>query len=1099
MGACGCAHLAQHDGARALAQAGRQGAQAEVAADASQTDLQVGHVLLGRIDAGARGHRQGTADRAQAGHAQAAAGDHHFLDALAVGEFDLHAANLRAQGLAQCVDAHRGVGAHAHAGKAVEAGLPIGHQGVAGAAFGLARDVQAQIGIAHTDAGPAGTKAGIDAGGCQQNLAGVAAADSEVAADLTEAGHAQRHAGATQIQATAQETGGEGAADRQASQALHHRRAAEAAAAGIARPERERAAGVFDADIGAAAAQAHAGALRVHRPDAVGAALFQGDLELAGHKGAANVDAAADRDLKAWQGLGQHQRLAGRQRQGLCIARPVDDRLGRVAGVLGGVDQSSADRVIGAVDAELSGLQVLQAVAGHRYRTQAGAGGDPAARAGVHGFGADHRRDVDAAQRGDAVGARAQRRRDLGPADDQLIDLHLRAVAQGHGLTQAAFNGQLPADRQGAGQGQFGLTAQAGLVAEQAHRVVGRGRGHRQIEVLAPAVVADLQGRIQAQARGLQCHCAVGLQGHFAGDGAAAVDLVAQQQRAAATAQAGAGAAQGQGAAGVFKADAQVGGDHAVDQLAGGDELEVALHMAQAIDIDAAVGDQQLLPGQAVVKAQGGAAAHAGGYGHGHRFAHGVDPQLSARAQADAAAKAAERGLSGHLQGVAGAGVRPLLHQQGQLAVLHRDAGAAAADLGGDIARADQQALGADGHCAREHSLHRWQAGASQRVDEGDVEDQRLAGPRCHLDLTGIEVRQHANQPRQRLGDLLVAQADQVEVGRAFGRAGQLKLNVGGPLAAGHGQRQGLYWTDQQAGHIAAGQVTHKPNVELPAGTGHRTDLQVVDRADAAQAGQGHAQGIGREGGGIEDLGAARAAFERQAQPGAAGRQVQALYFAAGAGLPGDAQGGIGRGHRAGDAPLHDVEVHAVGCAAKGHLPDLAASGFGEQLHRRFKSLLGQGLTGAVLGCQQGRLHLCCGGIEGQGATDVGAALEPQAELEGADHRLVIQAHRLHRADGTAAVALRAHAGAQAAAADLRLQCAHIAGSQAAGELNLKTRLAQAGRGVVGHAHIAAAQAGLQCRLNGAGLLQHRVAGRALAQGADLHHDVAARGPGLER
>ena len=106
---------------------------------------------------------------------------------------------------------------------------------------------------------------------------------------------------------------------------------------------------------------------------------------------------------------------------------------------------------------------------------------------------------------------------------------------------------------------------------------------------------------------------------------------MAQHEGALACAQAGHSPSQGQAACSVFKANGQIGGDHAIDQSARGEQLEVALHMAQSGHIDAAVADQEFLACAAVFKQQQGAAAGARGHADSHRFAHGIDTQLRTR------------------------------------------------------------------------------------------------------------------------------------------------------------------------------------------------------------------------------------------------------------------------------------------------------------------------------------------------------------------------------------------------------------------------------------------------------------------------------------
>ena len=350
----------------------------------------------------------------------------------------------------------------------------------------------------------------------------------------------------------------------------------------------------------------------------------------------------------------------------------------------------------------------------------------------------------------------------------------------------------------------------------------------------------------------------------------------------------------------------------------------------------------------------------------------------------------------------------------------------------------------------------------------------------------------------QRLRQLRVAQPRHIEFGGTLCRACQVQLQVAGAQAAGHGQRKRLHRADQQPGHVTPGQAARKANVVGAAAARHRSDLQLVNRANTAQACQCAAQQLGGECGQVEHIGAATDPFEGQPHAPTRAAQAQALRLAAGAGLPLNGQAGIRCRHGAGDAPLQQVQVHAFSVAAKGHLPNLAALGLGEQLHGGLHAQLRQRLPGAALCRQQSRLHLGGRCIEGQRAGGVGAALEPKAQLKGADHGLIVQTHRLHCANGGLPVAQGTDAGAQAGTRHRGQQSALVAAGQAASKADLKARTAQTGGWVVGHAHAASAQAGLQGRLYRACLLHHRIPWRALAQRAHLQHDVARRADGLQ-
>ena len=479
------------------------------------------------FDAGGGGHRQRATERTQATDREAATGHADFLQAIAVGKFQLHPSHRGAQALAQGVDAHGRVGRHGDPGKALQAGTAAGHQGIAGGAFAQPSHIQAQAGIGDTDAGTARTEAGIDPCGRKQNLTRRRTFNREVATDLAKAGHVETQTRALQLQPIAIKVGGEVAADRQPGQAFDHRSAAQAAAADAARPQSEGATGVVDADVSTAAAKAHAGLGGVNCPDSVWADLFQGDGVVTRDAGTADVQCATDRDFKTWQCLRQCHGLAGRQGQRLCAGRPVDHRTCSVAGVVGRIDEPTRGGVVSTVDLQLGALQILHAITAHTDRAQAGAGGDPLPSAGAHDFGADHGCDVDIAQLGDVGGpiarTRAYRGRHPGATNDQLVDQGLRTIAQGDGLAQTAFNGKLTIDLQSVSQAQLGLTAETCLVGKQLHGKVAAGGGHQSFQRFTPAVVTQTQGCVQIEPRGLHGQLAIGLQGHFARDCAGCV------------------------------------------------------------------------------------------------------------------------------------------------------------------------------------------------------------------------------------------------------------------------------------------------------------------------------------------------------------------------------------------------------------------------------------------------------------------------------------------------------------------------------------------------------------------------------------------------
>ena len=643
----------------------------------------------------------------------------------------------------------------------------------------------------------------------------------------------------------------------------------------------------------------------------------------------------------------------------------------------------------GAVDLQFGLGDAAQRIAGHRGLTHRGVGRQPAP-ALTATLGDHCGQQVHAAQAGTEVGTGAQVQAQIGPADDQAIDRHTRAVAQALGLVALRLQEELTLGGQHIGHIQAHAAADARLTIDQRHLIEPVGGAHCLLQVAAPAVERELQpiGRQADRAACIEAQVALGL--HRVA--ATYAHLAAQQHRAGPVAQAGLQTAGIDLALHIAQTDAHIGGVDAIDLVIERRHRQIAAERAQTLHRQIALVDDELLDMAWVVKAhRGGGAAQTSRHRHVQAAAQGVDGHRAGGVERDRIAQPLQADAARGAERVA-AGSRALgraRDHQRQLAVDQADPGAWAADDAVDAGSANEQVVRGLLHITAQAGHHAGQiatcqsAAGHQAVDAGLVIGQ-------HLHIAGADLR-HGRQARlQQNADLAGQLAAQVQLLRPGGLSAQAQFDGVGQ-SVGQSQVEQLYLRVAQAGDGLACQLALEAGAPAFA---ERADPNVAT-ADVAQALEGR---LHLRGGGLGRQRRGGLPCVTEHKPLAGRRRGDALHGRGGGAVGQLEQLGLRSPLNLGDGAVHDRDVPPQGGATEADLPLLVASR-ADEAHTGVTAARGKA------GAAAHRVEQCLPqdlgrGVEGDGAALVADAVVGEGQLEAALHGFVVQVDDLRGAPG---------------------------------------------------------------------------------------------------
>ena len=406
--------------------------------------------------------------------------------------------------------------------------------------------------------------------------------------------------------------------------------------------------------------------------------------------------------------------------------------------------------------------------------------------------------------------------RDACAAQNQLAHAHRAAIGQGHADVLLAFNEHLAVQCQHVGDVGMRQTAQACFAAAQADRIGSGGGAYGRVQVLAPTAPTHMhvvQREFHTGHAG-QGHIPLGRDG-VALDHGTAGHLVAQQHCTTAIGQRGAHAAQAQGARQTVKTDTQFGDRGGPHQLRGGNQLQTATELAQALHADLTRGDGDLLSLDTVGKAhlarrRGQARFH----GHVDRTAQGVDFNDGIGIEGHCAIKATQGRRARRVKGIAVlGGVTGFAgNDQAHVDIGQRHTGRSGAHGGVHIGRADQQiarrlrgSLGDTCHQA-------WQGKAGQLAAAHHPEAAGLR-IRHHRHIALANARQLLERCHQCSLLLHGIQAFEAHGLQPVGLTGHTQMKLFGQRAVTQQQIHGLGRADLQQGHVFARQVALEADI----------------------------------------------------------------------------------------------------------------------------------------------------------------------------------------------------------------------------------------------------------------------------------------------